>query len=124
MNLALKKFLVPIGAVLALLLMIAWMAGMFHAKVAPGVLPAATQPGVPAGAFTVESSEVAATEAVPATIGARQPLPFHRASSHASPAFWCAPGTRSARTTVTGLSALISNGCPRPNSACWPAMRV
>jgi membrane fusion protein, multidrug efflux system len=72
MNLTSKKWLAPIGAVLALLLMVAWMAGMFHAKVPPDVLPTANPTSAPVGAFTVELTEVAATEAVPATIGARQ----------------------------------------------------
>ena len=69
---SLKKWLLPIGAVLALMMMIAWMAGMFRAKVEPGVLPETAPAGIPAGAFTVEAIDVAATEAVPATIGARQ----------------------------------------------------
>jgi RND family efflux transporter MFP subunit len=72
MNLARNKWLAPASAVLALLLMVAWMAGAFHAKVSPGVLPVAVPTEVPPGAFTVELIEVPATEAVPATIGARQ----------------------------------------------------
>lgn len=69
---ALKKWLLPLFALLALLLMIGWMAGMFHPKVEPGLVPGAAQSEIPAGAFTVEKVAVDATEPVPATIGARQ----------------------------------------------------
>jgi RND family efflux transporter MFP subunit len=68
----LKKWLLPLLAVVVLLLMIAWLAGTFSARVAPGTLPVAhaTTPG--AGSYRAELVQVPVTEAVPATIGARQ----------------------------------------------------
>ena len=68
----LKKWLLALLAVALLLLMIAWMAGAFHAKVRPGVLPATGQAQPDAQLFVVERVAVATTESVPATIGARQ----------------------------------------------------
>ncbi len=68
----LKKWLLPIFAILALLLIIAWMAGAFRARVAPDVLPVRAGAAILNDAFTVERIEVAVTEPVPATIGARQ----------------------------------------------------
>ena len=69
---ALKKWLFAVLAVLLLLLMMAWMTGVFHAKVRPGAPPATGQLEVDANAFVVERAAVATTEPVPATIGARQ----------------------------------------------------
>lgn len=69
---ALKKWLFAVLAVVLLLLMMAWMAGVFHSKVTPGDPLASGQPERDANAFVVERVAVAATEPVPATIGARQ----------------------------------------------------
>ena len=68
----LKKWLLPAVSIVALLLMIAWMAGTFRTKVAPGLLSAGPNMTLPDEAFTVEPVEIATTEPVPATIGARQ----------------------------------------------------
>ncbi len=35
-----KKILLPIAAVVALLLMVAWMAGLFSSRIEPGLNPA------------------------------------------------------------------------------------
>jgi len=72
MNPVLKKWLLAVLAVLLLVLMMGWMAGVFHPKVRPGdrAVPGQQEPGAPA--FVVERVSVAATEPVPATIGARQ----------------------------------------------------
>jgi len=67
-----KKWLLPLLAVLVLLLVIAWMAGALRDKVQPGVLPGNTQQVAPAEAIITERVRMAVTEAVPATIGARQ----------------------------------------------------
>jgi membrane fusion protein (multidrug efflux system) len=71
MNSLLKKWLLPLFAVLALLLIIAWMAGTFRDKVEPGVIS-----GEPVAAgtdtYTVNWQELGSTEAVPATISAKQ----------------------------------------------------
>jgi RND family efflux transporter MFP subunit len=65
-----KKWLLPIIAILVLLLIIAWMAGAFRARIEPGLEesagPAATD------SVTVRREEVLLTEPVPASIGARQ----------------------------------------------------
>jgi len=68
----LKRWLFALLAVALLLLMIGWMAGAFHAKVRPGVLPVTGQAQPGTQPFVVERVAVAATESVPATIGARQ----------------------------------------------------
>jgi RND family efflux transporter MFP subunit len=68
----LKKWLLAVLAVALLLLMIAWMAGAFHAKIRPGVLPVTGQAQPDAQPLVVERVAVATTESVPATIGARQ----------------------------------------------------
>jgi len=72
MTSAFRKWLLPLIAILALLLIIAWMAGSFHDKVEPGVLPVGSETSPPGDAFTVQEIEVTTTEPVPATIGARQ----------------------------------------------------
>jgi membrane fusion protein (multidrug efflux system) len=64
------KWLMPVGAVVLLLLIIAWMAGTFKDKIEPGLT---TQIETQARqAISVVSEEILVTEPVPATIGARQ----------------------------------------------------
>ena len=72
MTFTVKKLLLPLVAVIVLLLMVAWMAGAFSDRIAPGLLPPGAGQPPPMEAFTVERITVAATESVPATIGARQ----------------------------------------------------
>ena len=72
MKLTWQKWLAPLLAVLALLLVIAWMAGAFRDQVAPGTAAPGPAGPVPADALAVERVRRAATEPVPATIGARQ----------------------------------------------------
>ncbi len=67
-----RKSLLPLIAIMALLTIIAWMAGSFRDKVEPAVLPPGAETALPEDAFTVEETEVITTEPVPATIGARQ----------------------------------------------------
>ena len=65
-----KIWIVPIIAVAALLLIIAWMAGAFREKIEPGIsLPV---PGESASAVAVLREDIVVTEPVPASIGARQ----------------------------------------------------
>jgi membrane fusion protein (multidrug efflux system) len=64
------KWLMPVGAVVLLLLIIAWMAGTFKDKIEPRLT---TQIETQARqAISVVSEEILVTEPVPATIGARQ----------------------------------------------------
>jgi membrane fusion protein, multidrug efflux system len=72
MNPVLKKWLLAVLAMVLLVLMMGWMAGVFHPKVRPGDSAVPSQQAVGVSAFVVEQVSVAATEAVPATIGARQ----------------------------------------------------
>jgi RND family efflux transporter MFP subunit len=65
-----KRLIVPITALAALALMIAWLAGAFRDKMAPGLTPAESTPAPQAYAVVREDIEV--REAVPASIGARQ----------------------------------------------------
>lgn len=65
-----KKWILPLAAVAALLLIIAWMAGAFRDKVAPGLNPLEQAPA--GDAFAVAREEIVVHEAVPASIGARQ----------------------------------------------------
>jgi RND family efflux transporter MFP subunit len=65
-----KRLIVPITALAALALMIAWLAGAFRDKMAPGLTPAESTPAPQAHAVVREDIEV--REAVPASIGARQ----------------------------------------------------
>ena len=68
--LALKKIALPILAALGLLLVIAWMAGMFSTKVAPDTLiPQAESAQEP---YVVSTQKVARIESVPAGIRARE----------------------------------------------------
>jgi len=65
-----KKWFIPIAAVIALLLIIAWMAGAFREKIEPGL--AELGHGEAANAVAVVREEAVITESVPASIGARQ----------------------------------------------------
>jgi membrane fusion protein, multidrug efflux system len=67
----LKKALIPIVAIAGLLLVIAWMAGSFRDKIAPGTEHAAGA-GAPDHGVLVSEEETVLTEPVPATISARQ----------------------------------------------------
>ena len=66
----LKKWLLPLVAVVVLLLIIAWMAGSFRDKIEPGLT--APTPDNYQDAITLEREEILVTEPVPAGIGARQ----------------------------------------------------
>ena len=65
-----KKILFPLLAVVALLLMIAWMAGLFVNKIEPGM--AAIEQAGESDPVAVEASEVTIIEKVPASIEAAQ----------------------------------------------------
>ncbi len=65
-----KKWLLPIAAVALLLIIIAWMAGAFRAKIEPAV--SELDHGGAEDAFTVVREDAVITESVPAAIGARQ----------------------------------------------------
>lgn len=65
-----KKWFIPLAAVVALLLIIAWMAGTFREKIVPGM--AEIGPDEAANAIAVVREEGPVTESVPASIGARQ----------------------------------------------------
>lgn len=65
-----KKWLIPVAAIAVLLLVIAWMAGAFRDKVAPGLVPLETTS--PADAVILQRETVTVREPVPASIGARQ----------------------------------------------------
>ncbi len=67
---SLTRWLVPLLAILLLLLMVAWMAGVFDDVIEPGLQPpavTATEEGVP-----VEEQTVELFEAVPASVEAKQ----------------------------------------------------
>ena len=65
-----KKIILPLLAIVALLLMIAWMAGLFVDKIEPGVaVIEQTGPGDP---VAVEAAEVSIIEKVPASVEAAQ----------------------------------------------------
>jgi RND family efflux transporter MFP subunit len=66
----LKNWLLPIVAVLGLLLIIAWMAGVFSDRIEPGL--ALLEPDQSREAIAVVREEIMVTEPVPASIGARQ----------------------------------------------------
>ena len=70
MSSVIRKWLVPLVAVIALLLIIAWMAGSFRTKVEPGLLTLESSPGEEP--FAAIRRDVLITEPVPASIGARQ----------------------------------------------------
>jgi RND family efflux transporter MFP subunit len=66
----LRKWLLPLVAIIALLLIIAWMAGSFREKIKPGLQ--ALETAGTGESWSVERVEVPVTEPVPASIGARQ----------------------------------------------------
>ena len=70
MSTILRKWLLPIFAVVVLLLIIAWMAGSFRAKIEPGLQPLEATAGKEP--FAAVRQDVLVTEPVPANIGARQ----------------------------------------------------
>jgi membrane fusion protein (multidrug efflux system) len=70
MNSRFRKWLVPALATALLLLLVAWMAGVFRHKVEPDVLRAEAISA--AASLTVETSNMPVIEPVPATVGARQ----------------------------------------------------
>jgi len=72
MKTRMKTWLLPLLAIVVLLLIIAWMAGVFRNRVEPGTLDSPPTGVTTEGAFEVVAQEVQAVEAVPATIGARQ----------------------------------------------------
>ncbi len=65
-----KKILLPLLAIGALLLMIAWMAGLFVEKIEPGMV--ASEQTVTGDPVTVEASVVTIIEKVPASVEAAQ----------------------------------------------------
>jgi RND family efflux transporter MFP subunit len=65
-----RKWLLPLFALVMLLLIIAWMAGSFRARIAPGLQTIESVPGE--APVAVIRKEVQITEPVPANIGARQ----------------------------------------------------
>ena len=65
-----KKWFIPILAIVALLLIIAWMAGAFRDKIEPGLTRNVLDDT--ADAVVVIREEGVTTESVPASIGARQ----------------------------------------------------
>jgi membrane fusion protein (multidrug efflux system) len=65
-----RKWLLPLVAIIALLLIIAWMAGSFRDKIEPGLQ--ALEATATGESWPVPRVEVAVTEPVPASIGARQ----------------------------------------------------
>lgn len=70
MNNSLKKFGLPLVAIVALLLMIAWMAGLFSEKIQPGI----TTPSMTSSddAVAVAFVDVTVIEKVPASVEATQ----------------------------------------------------
>ena len=66
----LKKLLIPVAALAALALTIAWLAGAFRDKIEPGLVPAESVEVTQA--HTVALEEIQVREAVPAGVGARQ----------------------------------------------------
>lgn len=70
MSKSFTKIVLPVLAIVALLLVVAWMAGAFKQKVQPGSTPATSI--AREQAFTATLSEQAIFEAVPASIEAKQ----------------------------------------------------
>lgn len=66
----LKKWAIPILAVVGLLIVVAWMAGMFTSQVAPGLLNKAKNNVL--SSYTVELSSRPKVESIPAGIKARE----------------------------------------------------
>lgn len=70
MKKSIRKFGVPLTAIAVLLVMIAWMAGLFREQIEPGVnIPATSNP---ADAVAVRLAEVTIIESVPASVEATQ----------------------------------------------------
>jgi RND family efflux transporter MFP subunit len=65
-----KKWFIPLLAIIALLLIIAWMAGAFRDKIEPGVIENGQAEAGDAVVIVREQGVI--TESVPASIGARQ----------------------------------------------------
>ena len=65
-----KRIILPIAAIAILLLMVAWMAGLFSDRIEPGLKPAPAHSADQA--ITVGATAVAVTEAVPASVEAKQ----------------------------------------------------
>ncbi|MFN2286863.1 MAG: efflux RND transporter periplasmic adaptor subunit [Chromatocurvus sp.] len=63
-----RKFLLPLAALALLLLVIAWMAGMFNDRIVPGVEPAAARDAD--DALVVDYTMEPVTESVPASVQA------------------------------------------------------
>jgi RND family efflux transporter MFP subunit len=72
MSSKLKIWLIPVLAVAGLLLIIAWMAGTFRDRIEPGNVTRQAGPPPEAELFTIQAQSLAVTEAVPATIEAKQ----------------------------------------------------
>ena len=70
MNNLVKRWGVPTAAIIILLLMVAWMAGIFSEKLAPGTLPK-SDVNAEKG-FVVKSENYAIFEPVPASVEAKQ----------------------------------------------------
>lgn len=70
MKLPLSRFALPLLAVVALLLMVAWMSGAFTEKMPPGTVSAQSYDG--AGAIAVQQRVQQVYESVPASIEAKQ----------------------------------------------------
>jgi len=70
MNSLVRKWLLPLFALIVLLLIIAWMAGSFRTRIEPGLQTLDSVPGEKP--FAVIRKEVQISEPVPANIGARQ----------------------------------------------------
>ena len=65
-----KKWFIPLAAIVLLLVIIAWMAGSFRDKIDPGLSAMAESPVE--GAVPVLRETLLVTESVPASIGARE----------------------------------------------------
>ena len=65
-----KTFAIPLAAIVGLLLIIAWMAGLFSEKIQPGI--SAPLPGVTGDPVPVAALEVIVIEKVPASVEATQ----------------------------------------------------
>ena len=65
-----KKIMLPVLAIVALFLMIAWMAGLFVNKIEPGT--AAIERAPTDNAIAAEAAEVSIIEKVPASVEAAQ----------------------------------------------------
>ena len=68
MTKAMNRWLMPLGAILLLLLLVAWMAGYFTEKIAPGT--AAPQVASTGDAVAVLEQTAGFTERVPASVAA------------------------------------------------------